>query len=67
MMDPIEIIEVMESTAPGHKGKGFGEPMVTADAADIRLWRDSLMRFLEELDTDLSIGEVMLALEEWTS
>lgn len=61
-----EVIEALESTAPVRKNRGqMGDPQ-TSDAADIRLWRDSLLSFLEEIDTDLSVGEVIFALEGWT-
>lgn len=61
-----EVIEALESTAPVRKNRGrIGDPQ-TSDSADIRLWRDSLMTFLEEIDTDLSVGEVIFALEGWT-
>ena len=60
-----EVIEALESTAPVRKNRGqMGDPQ-TPDAADIRLWRDSLMRFLEELDGSISVREVIFALEGW--
>lgn len=61
-----EVIEALESTAGVRKNHGrMGDPQ-TSDAADIRLWRDRLMEFLEEVDGDLSVSEVIFALEEWT-
>lgn len=60
-----EVIEALESTAPVRNNRGrIGDPQ-TSDAADIRLWRDRLMEFLEEIDTNLSVGEVIFALEGW--
>lgn len=66
MQHMIEVIEALESTAGVRKNRGrIGDPQ-TSDAADIRLWRDSLIRFLEEIDGDVSVSKVMFALEEWT-
>lgn len=63
-MDRDDIIEAMESTANSRKRESFTRPAI-ADAADMRLWRDRLVRFLEELETDLSVGEILEALEDY--
>lgn len=59
-----EILEALESTAPvsGDRGR-IGDPKTSSDA-DVNLWRRSLLRFLNELDEDLTIGEVRRVLED---
>lgn len=60
-----EIIEAMENTAGSRKDKGrLGDPSV-ADATDIRLWRDHLLRFFEDIDGDITVDEIVIALEDW--
>jgi hypothetical protein len=61
-MDRDDIIEAMESTATSRKAESYTRPAI-ADAADIRLWRDRLIRFLEELEGDLTVTEIIEALE----
>lgn len=62
-MDRDEIIEALESTAPNRGDRGMiGDPRVPSDA-DIRLWRDGVIRFLTELDSDLTVAEVIDALD----
>ena len=39
----------------------------TPNSREVMARRDSLMRFLEEIDGDLSVGEVRDALESWES
>lgn len=59
-----EIIEALESTAPNRKaGDQFGR--TNASARDIRLHRDYLMRFLDELDGGITVGELRNVLEDW--
>lgn len=61
-----EIIEAMENTASSSKHRGrMGDPTV-ADTADIRLWRDKLLRFFEDIDGDITVDEIVIALEDWT-
>ncbi|WP_404480013.1 hypothetical protein [Novosphingobium sp. BL-52-GroH] len=63
-MDRDDIIEAMESTAQSRKRtESLKSPF--ADSADMRLWRDHLLRFLEELDGDITISEVVEALEDY--
>ncbi|WP_285020250.1 hypothetical protein [Novosphingobium sp. fls2-241-R2A-195] len=64
-MGPQDIIEAMESTANSRKRETFTRPAI-ADAADMRLWRDHLLRFLEELDLDLTVTEIIDALEDYS-
>lgn len=60
-----EIIEALESTAPNPKNRGrIDDPQVTSDA-DTRLWRDAIVRFLSEVDRDVTAGEIIAALEEY--
>ena len=60
-----EIIEALESTANNRNDRGrIGDP-ATSDKADIILWRNNLMRFLEELDGDLTIEDLRDALEDY--
>lgn len=64
-MDEQEIADALESTAPNRGNRGrFGDP-ATASPADVRLYRDTLLRFLEEIDGDLSVSELRLALENY--
>lgn len=59
-----EIIEALESTAPNRKaGDAFSR--TNANKYEIKNHRDYLLRFLEELDTGLSVGEVISVLEEY--
>lgn len=63
-MDHDDIIEAMESTAKSRTPESYTRPSI-ANAADIRLWRDHLIRFLEELQSDLTVGEIIEALENY--
>lgn len=60
-----EIVEALESTAPvrGDHG-GIGDPR-TAGAADVNLWRRSLLRFLSEIDGDATVDDLRRTLEDY--
>ncbi len=59
-----DIWDALEATTTGRKqGDAFAK--VNASARDILNHRDYLMRFLEELDGDLSVAELRAALEEY--
>ena len=61
-----EIIDALESTAGNRRNRGrLGDPQ-TSDHADIRLWRDTLLRFFEEIDGDVCVTEIVDALESWS-
>jgi hypothetical protein len=60
-----DIIEALESSAPVRKDRGrMGDP-TTGDKADTIIWRDGLMRFIEELDDNLTVREIRMALEDY--
>ena len=58
-----EILEALESSAPvrGDKG-GIGDPR-TSSSADVALWKRSLLRFINELDEDITVGDIRRVLE----
>lgn len=61
-----EIIDALESTAGNRKNHGrIGDPAVP-DKQDITDWRNRLMRFLEELDADITVGEIRSVLEDYS-
>lgn len=60
-----EVIEALESTTPVRGARGRIDDPVTASAADTRLWRDGLLRFLGEIDENLTVFEVKEALESY--
>ena len=63
-MDADDIIEAMESTASNSKDRGqIGSPAI-ASPTDIVFWKRALLRFLDELDGELSVSEVRQALED---
>ncbi|MBO9099972.1 hypothetical protein J5287_11905 [Rhizobium sp. K1/93] len=64
-MDPQEIYEALEATAAGRKQGRMCDARANASKTDILNRRDSLMRFLEEVDGDLSVAELRDALEQY--
>lgn len=58
-----EIHDALESTAP-FPSNGMIDGRRVASSADVRLWRDQLARFLDELDGALTVQEVREALDE---
>lgn len=60
-MDEDDIIEALEGAAPGSGGSALKSPM--ASKADIRLFARSIMRFLEDLDGDLTVQELREVLD----
>ena len=59
-----DIWDALESTATNSDRKLI-DPRANASKRDVRLWRDHIMRFLDELDAELTIGEVREALSEY--
>lgn len=59
-----EIWDALEATTPSRSRKMI-DPRANASKQDTSLHKDMLMRFLSELDADLSVGEVRAALEEY--
>lgn len=60
-----DIIEALESSAPNSKNSGrMGDPSF-ADERDIKRWCDSVMRFINELDEGITVGEIRMTLEEY--
>jgi hypothetical protein len=66
MMDSNEIIEALESTSGNRRDRGGISDPRMPDAADIRLWRDRLLRFFEDLDAEVTVSEIVEALEDYT-
>lgn len=64
MRDADDIIEVLEGTTPCARVRGT-DRVRTAEHSDAVLWRNSLMRFLSELDGDLTVEAVRSALEDY--
>ena len=64
-MEPDEILEALESTAPNRGDRGRIGDRRVASGPDVRLWRDQLLRFLGELDGDATVQQVREALEEY--
>jgi len=62
-MNPTDIIEALENAAPNSAGR-IDAP-ANASRRDILNYKRSLMRFLEELDAELTIGEIRSVLEEY--
>lgn len=58
-----DIIEALESAAPGSGGSSFKSPMASKN--DVRNFARTLLSFLDELDDSLSVGEVRRALEDY--
>lgn len=60
-----EIVAALENSAGSRKSRGrIGDP-TCADHADVILWRNRLMRFFEDLDGDLTVTEIVDALEDY--
>ena len=59
-----DIWGALESTATNSDRKMI-DPRANASKRDVRLWRDHIMRFLDELDAELTIGEVRETLSEY--
>lgn len=65
-MNPEDIIEALESTTVGRKqGRGMLDDPANASPVDIRNYRDTLMRFLTELDAEITVGELRAVLEDY--
>lgn len=60
-----DVIDALESSAPLPRNQELIGTMRTASRRDILAWRGRLMQFLDDLDGDLSVSEVRLALEEY--
>lgn len=59
-----DVHEALENTAPNAKaGKSFDR--VTASKRDVLNHRDMLLRFLEDIDAGMSVGELREVLEEY--
>lgn len=63
-MDSDDIIAALESTAKSGK-RGTSDRNFTPDRRETALYRDQLLRFLRELDTDKTVGEIIEALDGW--
>lgn len=59
-----EIIEALENSAVSRKA-GQGLHSGCPDKRDVTNWRDRLMRFLGDLDGNLTVDEIRLALEDY--
>jgi hypothetical protein len=63
-MEIEDVIEALESTTPNRKaGDMFSR--TNANKYEIRNHRDYLLRFLSELDSELTIGEVREILDDY--
>lgn len=62
MIDNAEVWEALESTVANRK-----EYKANATTIDILNHRDHLMRFLLEIDGEISVAELRDALEEYSS
>ncbi len=58
-----DILEALESSAPasGDKG-GIGDPRVSSNR-DVALWKKAVLRFINELEDDITVGDIRRALE----
>lgn len=56
-----EITEALESTAPSSDQR-YSEKPANASVRDIYAHRDYLMRFLTELDAEITVGELRAVL-----
>ncbi|WFS01618.1 hypothetical protein [Rhizobium tumorigenes] len=65
MIDPQEIYEALEATATGRKQGRMYDARANASKTDVLNRRDSIMRFLEEVDGELSVAELRDALEQY--
>lgn len=58
-----EIIEALESSVPVRGGKGGIGGRRTSTDGDIAVWRKSILRFINELDEDITVVEIRRVLE----
>lgn len=65
MMFHDEIVEALESSAPVKGDRGRIGDDRTATEADVNLWRRSLLRFLNEVDEDVTVGDLRRVLEDY--
>lgn len=62
-MDEDDIREALESAAPARKDRGrFGDP-ATGDEQDTRLFALTIMRFIDQLESDVTVSDISRALE----
>ena len=59
-----EIHEALEACAI-RRSSSFCDPPATASKRDVLLLRRTLLRFLDEIDGDMSVSEVRAELEEY--
>lgn len=59
-----DIVEALENSAVSRKA-GQGLHSGCCDKRDVLNWRDRLMRFLGDLDGNLSVDELRRALEDY--
>lgn len=60
-----EIIAALESSAPVKGDRGNPSDPRTASDADIRLWARGLLRFINELDGNITVDEIRRAIEDY--
>ena len=60
-----DIIEVLEATATNSKAGNFSNLNANTSYRDIQNYKNSIMRFLEELDAEITVGELRGVLEEY--
>jgi hypothetical protein len=60
-----DVWDALEATTP-NRSRATVDPPANASRRDVTLYRDTLLRFLSELDAELSVGEIREALEEYT-
>ena len=59
-----DVIEALESSAP-NTDKHRIDPRANSSKRDVLNWRDVVMRFLDDIDGDLTVFEVRTALEDY--
>lgn len=59
-----DIHDALEATTPCPRVRGT-DRVRTADRPETILWRDTLMRFLSEIDADVTVEELRAALEDY--
>ncbi len=60
-----DIVDALENTAVNRKDRGrIGDPAV-CDHADVILWRNRLLLFLESLDGDYTVDDIRNTLENY--
>jgi len=64
LINATDIIDVLEGTTPCARVRG-SDNMRTPDHADTILWRNSLMRFLSEIDDDVTVADIRAILEDY--